>query len=185
MDHILKAARLAPSSSGLQLYGIVVVSSPAIREKIKPIAWGQGQITDCSHLLVFAAWNPYTAERINHIFGLTKAERGVRSPDWEAYRQKLLASYPVRDAQTNFEHAAREAYIGPGAALIAAAFEVVDSTPMEGFDPAALDQILGLPARGLRSLTIMPLGYREDDKDRLVNLKKVRRPRSQFVIEVK
>ena len=71
-----------------------------------------------------------------------------------------------------------------GAALIAAAFEEVDSTPMEGFDAKALDQILNLPARGLRSVAIMPLGYREEDKDWLVNLKKVRRHRDQFVTDV-
>jgi nitroreductase len=69
-------------------------------------------------------------------------------------------------------------------ALVAAAFEEVDSTPMEGFDPKALDGILGLGARGLRSVAIMPLGYREEASDWLVNLKKVRRPRDQFVIEV-
>lgn len=183
VERILEAARLAPSSSGLQPYEIVVVSNPAVREQIKPIAWGQGQITDCSHLLVFAAWNTYTAERINQMFDLTNAERGSTNEGWEAYRQKLLASYPSRDAQINFEHAARQAYIGLGAALIAAAFEEVDSTPMEGFDPEALDQILGLSARGLRSVVIMPLGYREADKDWLVDLKKVRRPRSQFVID--
>jgi nitroreductase len=184
VERILEAARLAPSSSGLQPYDIVVVSSPAVREQIKPIAWGQGQITDCSHLLVFAAWDTYTAERINQMFDLTNAERGGTNEGWEAYRQKLLASYPSRPAQTNFEHAARQAYIGLGAALIAAAFEAVDSTPMEGFDPEALDKILGLPERGLRSVAIMPLGYREVSKDWLVNLKKVRRPRSQFVIDL-
>ncbi|MNW12679.1 Oxygen-insensitive NAD(P)H nitroreductase [compost metagenome] len=84
----------------------------------------------------------------------------------------------------NFQHAARQAYIGMSAALIAAAFEEVDSTPMEGFDPAALDEILNLKARGLRSVAIMPLGYRADEGDWLVNLKKVRRPREQFVTEV-
>jgi nitroreductase len=68
---------------------------------------------------------------------------------------------------------------------MAAAFEEVDSTPMEGFDAKALDGILGLEKLGLRSVAIMPLGYREEDKDWLVNLKKVRRPREQFVTEVK
>ena len=85
----------------------------------------------------------------------------------------------------NFQHAARQAYIGLGTALIAAAAEGVDATPMEGFDPAALDEILGLRAKGLRSVIILPLGYREEDKDWLVNLKKVRRPNTQFVSEVK
>jgi nitroreductase len=184
VDRILDAARLAPSSSGLQPYDIIVVSSMAVREQIKPIAWNQGQITDCSHLLVFAAWDTYTPERINMMFDMTNSQRGGTNDGWEAYRQSLLSTYPQRDAQTNFEHAARQAYIGLGVALMAAAFEEVDSTPMEGFDPKALDGILGLGARGLRSVAIMPLGYREETPDWLVNLKKVRRPREQFVIEV-
>jgi nitroreductase len=185
VDRILEAARLAPTSSGLQPFEIIVVTSKDVREQIKPKAWGQGQITDCSHLLVFAAWDTYTAERINAMFDMTNAQRGGTNEGWENYRQMLLNSYPARDAQTNFEHAARQAYIGLGAALIAAAFEEVDSTPMEGFDPKALDDILGLKARGLRSVAIMPLGYRDDSGDWLVNLKKVRRPREQFVTEVK
>ncbi len=184
VERILEAARLAPTSSGLQPYEIFVVTNPAVREQIKPIAWNQGQITDCSHLLVFAAWDNYTPERINMMFDLVNTERGSSNEGWEAYRQMLLGSYPARDAQTNFEHAARQAYIGLGAALIAAAFEEVDCTPMEGFDPKALDTILGLPARGLRSVAILPLGYREASGDWLVNLKKVRRPRAQFITEI-
>ena len=185
VDRILEAARLAPTSSGLQPFEIIVVTSKDVREQIKPKAWGQGQITDCSHLLVFAAWDTYTAERINAMFDMTNAQRGGTNEGWENYRQMLLNSYPARDAQTNFEHAARQAYIGLGAALIAAAFEEVDSTPMEGFDPKALDEILGLNARGLLSVALMPLGYRDEEGDWLVNLKKVRRPREQFVTEVK
>jgi nitroreductase len=185
VERILEAARLAPTSSGLQPFEIIVVTSKEVREQIKPKAWGQVQITDCSHLLVFAAWDTYTAERINAMFDMTNAQRGGTNEGWENYRQMLLNSYPARDAQTNFEHAARQAYIGLGAALIAAAFEEVDSTPMEGFDPKALDEILGLNARGLRSVAIMPLGYRDESGDWLVNLKKVRRPREQFVTEVK
>jgi nitroreductase/dihydropteridine reductase len=185
VDRIVEAARLAPTSSGLQPFELIVVTNPAVREKIRAIAWNQAQITDGSHLLVFAAWDNYTAERINMMFDLTNAQRGGTNEGWEAYRQKLLAGYPPRDPQVNFEHAARQAYIGLGAALIAAAYEEVDSTPMEGFDPAALDEILDLRAKGLRSVAILPLGYRESDKDWLVNLKKVRRPREQFVSEVK
>jgi nitroreductase len=68
--------------------------------------------------------------------------------------------------------------------MMSAAFEGVDCTPMEGFEPAAVDEILGLRARGLRSVVILPLGYREADKDWLVNLKKVRRPNAEFITEV-
>ncbi|WP_439112408.1 nitroreductase family protein [Hydrogenophaga sp.] len=185
VDRILEAARLAPTSSGLQPFEIIVVTNPAVREQIKPIAWNQAQITDGSHLLVFAAWDNYTVERINHMFDLTNEQRGGTNEGWENYRQMLLNSYPQRDAEVNFQHAARQAYIGLGAALIAAAFEAVDSTPMEGFDPSKLDGILKLRERGLRSVAIVPLGYRAEAGDWLVNLKKVRRPREQFVTEVR
>ena len=181
VDRIIEAARLAPTSSGLQPFEIIVVTNSAVREQLKTAARGQAQITDGSHLLVFAAWDNYTAERINMMFDLTNAERG----GWENYRQMLLKNYPARTPDVNYEHAARQAYIGLGACLIAAAFEEVDATPMEGFDPKAVDAILGLSARGLRSVVLVPLGYRAAVGDWLENLKKVRRPTAQFVTEVK
>ena len=184
VERILEAVRLTATSSGLQPYEVVVVTNPELREQIKPHAWGQAQITDCSHLLVFAAWDNYTPERINMMFDLVNEQRGFKNEGWEAYRQKLLAAYPPRDAETNYQHAARQAYIGVGTALIAAAYEEVDSVPMEGFDPAKVDEILGLRERGLRSVVMIPLGYREVEGDWLVKLKKVRRARDQFVIEM-
>ncbi|MFZ6725691.1 NAD(P)H-dependent oxidoreductase [Undibacterium sp. MH2W] len=185
LDKILEAIRLTATSSGLQPYEVLVVSNKEIREKIKPVAWNQGQITDASHLLVFAAWDNYTAERINKMFDLTNDVRGFKNEGWENYRNMLLSTYPTRDAEVNFQHAARQAYIALGTALVAAAEEQVDSTPMEGFDPAAVDEILGLRAKGLRSVVILPLGYREAEGDWLVNLKKVRRPSDDFISEVK
>ena len=184
LERILEATRLAPTSSGLQPYEILVVSNKEIREKIKAIAWNQGQVTDCSELLVFAAWDNYTTERINTMFDLVNEKRGFTNEGWENYRNMLLNTYPQRSAQVNFEHAARQAYIGLSVALVAAAYEEVDSTPMEGFDPAALDEILGLKARGLRSVALLPLGYRDESGDWLVNLPKVRRAREEFVTEV-
>ena len=180
VERILEAVRLTASSSGLQPYELIVVTNPELRAQIKPHAWGQQQITDCSHLLVFAAWDNYTVERINMMFDLVNEERGFVNEGWENYRQQILATYPGRDAETNYQHAARQAYIGVGTALIAAAEEEVDSTPMEGFDPAKVDEILGLKARGLRSVVMIPLGYRAAEGDWLENLKKVRRARSQF-----
>jgi nitroreductase/dihydropteridine reductase len=185
VDRILEAVRLAPTSSGLQPFEILVVTNSGLRQAIKAIAWNQSQITDGSHLLVFAAWDNYTADRINMMFDLTNQVRESKNEAWENYREMLLGKYPARSAQENFEHAARQAYIGLGVALVAAAFEEVDSTPMEGFDNAALDELLKLQSRGLKSVAIMPLGYREADQDWLVNLKKVRKPRAKFVTEVK
>ena len=184
VERIIEAARLAPTSSGLQPYEILLVTNPEIRKRIAEVAWNQQQVVDGSHLLVFAAWDDYTAERINQMFDYTNEVRGFRNEGWEAYRQQLLATYPQRGADVNFSHTARQAFLGLGAALIAAAFEEVDSVPMEGFDPAAVDDILGLRARGLKSVAMLPLGYRADAGDWLVDLPKVRRPREQFVTEV-
>jgi nitroreductase len=184
VDRIVEAARLAATSSGLQPYEIIVVKSQAVREQMKPKAFGQSQITDGSHVLVFAAWDDYTPERINMMFDLHNTERNSKDEGWENYRKMLLGSYPTRGAEANFQHAAKQAYIGLGTALIAAAFEEVDATPMEGFDPAGIDEILGLKARGLRSAVILALGYRDTAQDWLVNLKKVRRSGTQFVTKV-
>jgi hypothetical protein len=185
VDQILEAIRLTASSSGLQPYEVLVITNQEIREQIKPIANGQSQITDCSHLLVFAAWDNYTAERINDAFDMTEEIRNFTSEAGTAYRQMLLKAYPARDAEVNFTHAAKQVYIGLGTALIAAAYEEVDSTPMEGFDPKALDAILNLREKGLRSVVMLPLGYRKSDEDWLLKLKKVRRPKESFISWIK
>ncbi|TXE11579.1 NAD(P)H-dependent oxidoreductase [Seonamhaeicola algicola] len=181
VERILEAARLAPTSSGLQPFEIFVVKNQDIKEQIKPIAWNQRVITECSHLLVFAAWDTYTADRINYMFDLTNDIRGFKNEGWENYRQMLLNSYPQKDAEENFNHAAKQAYIAFSQAIAAAAFEGVDATPMEGFDPEAVDKILGLREKGLRSAVLLPLGYREEENDWLVNLVKVRKPMEDLV----
>ncbi|WP_339926259.1 NAD(P)H-dependent oxidoreductase [uncultured Cyclobacterium sp.] len=181
VDNIIEAISLAPTSSGLQPFEVIVITNQEIKEQIKPIAWNQSVITDCSHLLVFAAWDTYTEERINKMFDLTNEERGFTNEGWENYRKQLLATYPKRPADENFNHAAKQAYIAFSQAISAAAFEGVDSTPMEGFDPNALDEILGLKEKGLRSCVVLPLGYRDSEKDWLVNLKKVRKSKADLV----
>ncbi|MGB1313322.1 nitroreductase family protein [Bizionia paragorgiae] len=181
IDRILEAARLAPTSSGLQPFEIFVIKNQKIKEQIKPIAWNQSVITDCSHLLVFAAWDTYTEDRINFMFDLTNDIRGFKNEGWENYRQMLLNSYPQQDAEVNFNHAAKQAYIAFSQAIAAAAFEGVDATPLEGFDPEAVDQILGLREKGLRSAVLLPLGYRKTEDDWLVNLVKVRKSTEDLV----
>ena len=181
IDTIIEAASLAPTSSGLQPFEIMVVTNQEVKEKIRVIGWNQPVITDCSHLLVFAAWDNYTAERINKMFDLTNEIRGFKNEGFENYRQMLLGLYPQRDPEVNFQHAARQAYIAFSQAIAAAAFEGVDSTPIEGFDENALDEILGLRAKGLRSCVILPLGYRDAENDWLVNLVKVRKSKEDLV----
>ncbi|MEP0714249.1 NAD(P)H-dependent oxidoreductase [Algoriphagus sp.] len=181
VDYILEAIRLSASSSGLQPYEILVITDPEVKEKIKPIAWNQSQITDASHVLVFAAWDNYTEERINAVFKFNNEQRNIPDSMTDDYRTMLLKNYGAKTAEENFTHAAKQAYIALGTALIAAAEQEVDSTPMEGFDPAALDEILDLKSKGLRSVIVLPLGYRNEEGDWLVNMKKVRTPKEKFV----
>lgn len=185
IERIIEAVRLAPTSSGLQPFELFVVTNASIREKIRAVAWNQSQVTDCSHLLVFAAWDDITEARVNMMFDLTNEVRGFKNEGWENYRQMLLGIVADRGTEGNYQAAARQAYIGLGAALIAAAFEEVDATPMEGFDPVAVDEILDLKSRNLRSVVMLPLGYRAAEGDWLVNLRKVRRKREDFVTEIK
>lgn len=183
VDQILEAIRLAPTSSGTQPFEVFVVTNPEIRADLQKVAWNQAQITDGSHLLVFAAWDNYTAERIDAVTDQMREERG-EIPMLGEYYKNLKATYLPRDAEVNYQHAARQAYIALGIALIAAAELEVDSTPMEGFDPKKVDEILGLGERGLRSVILLPLGYREADKDWLLPMKKVRKPRDGFVTDI-
>jgi len=183
VDTIIEAIRLAPTSSGTQPFEVVVVTKPEVLSEICAAAGDQAQITDGSHLLVFAAWDNYTAERIDAVTELNVQERGDL-PMLNAYYDNLKNNYVPRDAEVNYAHAARQAYIALGIALVAAAEQEVDSTPMEGFDPRKVDEILGLKERGLRSVVLLPLGYRDPTGDWLLSMKKVRKPLETFVTEI-
>ncbi len=183
VDAIVEAIRMAPTSSGTQPFELFVVTNADIRDQITEAAGGQAQITDGSHLLVFAAWDNYTAERIDNVVDLNVSARGDL-PMLHTYYDNLKSNYLPREAEVNYAHAARQAYIALGIALIAAAEQEVDSTPMEGFDPYAVDKILGLKTRGLRSVVLLPLGYRDEGSDWLLPMGKVRKSRDTIVTEV-
>lgn len=183
VDYIIEAARLAPSSAGFQPVELIVISNKELLEKIKPIANNQTQITDASHLLVFAAWDNYTPERIHGVFDLINAERKMPHESTLDFRNRMLGHFETKTPEENFQHAARQAYISFGLAIAAAAEQKVDATPMEGFNGPALDELLGLNKKGLKSVTILPLGYRDETGDWLLNLKKVRKPLNQFLTE--
>ncbi len=182
VDKIVEAARMAPTSSGLQQFRVAVISDQELKEKIVPIAMGQQIIAECSHLLVFAAWNCYTEERIDSIYDYTTDQRGLPRGRFSSYTDRLKESYLPQSAEENFVHTARQAYIGFGMAIAQAAELKVDSTPMEGFLPDELDELLGLKEKGLRSVTLLALGYRDAEGDWLSGMKKVRNPKEAFVL---
>lgn len=184
LDNILEAIRLAPSSAGLQPYTVVVVENKALLQQIHDQAAQQAQIPDASHLLVFAAYDQTTDKNVQETFQLTADIRNMPFDNLKAYAERVSGYITSRSADDNFNWAARQAYIALGHAVVAAAVEQVDATPMEGFDPHKMDEILGLKEKGLRSVVILALGYRDAANDFLAGAKKVRRPAEELFIHV-
>lgn len=180
VDTIVEAIRMAPTSSGTQPFELILVTNLEVRAKIRVAAMDQSPITDCSHLLVFAAWDNYTEDRIDEVTQLNISARG-EIPLIHQYYGNLKTNYLPRKAEINYAHAARQAYIALGIGLVAAAEQQVDSTPMEGFDPIAVDKILNLGERGLRSVVLLPLGSRDPTGDWLLPMAKVRKARERMV----
>lgn len=179
LDQILEAIRQAPSSNGFQPYDVLVVTDPAVREKLRAAAYNQPQITEAPHVLVFAAWDNIHEENLGKVFDNFAQVRGVSDALTER-RKSSLANFASKSADENFHHAAQQAFIGLGFGLAAAAELQMDSSPMGGFNPAQFDEILGLKEKGLRSVAILCLGYRAPEGDWLVGLKKVRRPKAEM-----
>jgi len=184
LDAILEAIRLSPSSSGLQPYKIFVINDKEVLKQIQPIAMGQSQIVDCSHLLVFASWNNYTLEKMEKVFNYTLTERGLPLDKMDDYKNNLWGMYSQLPEDFHAKHAAKQAYIALGVGLVAAARQRVDATPMEGFDPNALDEFLKLNEKGLKSSCLLALGYRDAENDWLSGMKKVRMPKEELFIKL-
>ncbi len=184
VDQILEAIRLAPSSNGFQPFDVMVVTNPAIREKLKAAAFNQPQLTEASVVLVFAAWANINADNLGKVFDNFAAVRGA-SESLAERRKSSIAGFEKKTAEENYHYAAQQAFIGLGFGLAAAAELKVDSSPMGGFNPTQFDEILGLKEKGLRSVAILCLGQRASEGDWLVGLKKVRRPRDAMFHEVK
>ncbi|MBK1896052.1 NAD(P)H-dependent oxidoreductase [Chryseobacterium paridis] len=184
IEQILEAIRMSPSSSGLQPFKVLVITNQELKEKLYPVSWEQKQILQASHLLVFAAWDEYTPERVNTFFEFSNKERNLPSSATDDYRLKLLGILDQRSKEQHFVGAAHQAYLALGFGLLAAAHVKVDATPLEGFDSEAYDEILNLREQGLKSTVLLALGYRDEENDWLVNLKKVRRSNEELFIEI-
>jgi nitroreductase len=181
INNILEAARLAPSGIGLQPYEIIVISNVEIKNKILPIAMNQAQIVESSHLLVFAVWDEYSKERIDKVFDYLTEKRNVDSIKYNKQREFSKQFFGNMSVEENFHHAAKQANIALGLVILEAASAGIDSTPMEGFDPIALDEFLKLPSKDLRSSMLLALGYRDQENDWNLKLEKVRKPFEEFV----
>ena len=180
VEQIVEAARLAPTSSGLQQFRLIVVGNQELKEKMVAGALNPDCMSECSHVIVFAAWDEYTPERIDAIYDKTTDERGLVRGRFKRYTDMLKENFAKMSKEEQFQHAANQSFIALGLALAQAAELKVDSTPIGGFDPKLVDELLGLPAKGLRSVSLLYLGYADDERDWLGKMKKVRNSMEEF-----
>lgn len=178
------AIQLAPSSFGLQPWKAVIVSNPLIREQLKVAAWGQTQITDASHLVVFAVQTNLDAAYVDKFIATTATTRNVSAESLATQRDMMASFVTGKNAEWLKAWAARQAYLGLGTMLTVAAHEQIDACPMEGFDPTQFTTILGLDKVGLEVVVIAAVGFRSAD-DQYAAAAKVRFPQSDLIIEVK
>ena len=184
LNTILEAIRLSASSAGLQPYTVIVIDNHELKGKIHELACPQPQIVEGSHLLVFASWTSVEAAQVDTFMQLIADTRGVSAESLTPFSDSIKGSLLNKTPEDRANWAARQAYIALGSGLIAAATEHIDATPMEGFNAAALDEILDLPTKGLHSVALLALGYRDAEKDFLSKAPKVRRSRKDLFIEL-
>ncbi|MFC6269523.1 NAD(P)H-dependent oxidoreductase [Frigoriflavimonas asaccharolytica] len=183
LNKILEAARLAPTSSGLQPFRVIVVEDQDLKNKMVEGALNPEVMRDCSQVLVFAAWDSYSDEKIDKVYDHHTDVRDLPRGRFGSYTDKIKEIYNAQTAEENFAHTARQTYIALGLAMAQAAELKVDSTPAEGFDNEVVDKILNLKDLGLKSVTLLYLGYRDEENDYLAHMKKVRIPMEEFIIK--
>jgi nitroreductase/dihydropteridine reductase len=184
IDQILEAINLTASSCGIQPYRVFVITNPETRQKL-----GEGsfntQIYDSSHILVFAGFNEINNEYIADYVGMIEQQRNLEKGMLDIFKDTLVSFFSTQTPEENAIWSDKQAYIGLGTALIAAAELKVDATPMEGFDPKVFDEVLGLSEKGLHASVIISLGYRDAENDYLALAPKVRLPIEEFSIRIK
>lgn len=179
LERILTAIKLSASSAGIQPYRLLVIENADLRKELG-LASGNPQITEASHLLVFAAFGSVNEKALDTYIELISKERDVSIESLELFREKGLGGLLNKTDAEYLSWATKQAYIALGTGLIASAAEKVDATPMEGFDANRFDEILGLKEKGLKSVVLMSLGYRDEENDPFAKFKKVRWPMEQF-----
>jgi len=182
LNTIIEATRLAPSGFGLTPYSIIVVEDEETRKKLLPAFYNQAQVVDGSAVIVFAAWNTISEKEIEQYMQEIAEERGVAVDTLKDFSGAINGSFKNKTPEQARVWADKQAYLALGFTLIAAAAEEIDATPMEGFKPDAVDEILGLTALGLHSAVAVTLGYRDAANDYLSGAKKVRRASEKLII---
>lgn len=183
LDRILEATKLAPSSYGLTPYKVIVVEDQDIKQQLQGACYGQTQLVDSSVVLVFATWDNITEESVDTYMNEIATQREISVDMLADFSGMLKGSINSMNDEQKQTWAQKQTYIGLGFALVAAATEEVDTTPMEGFVPQQVDEVLGLKELGLKSSVVLTLGYRDADNDYLASLKKVRWNDDTFFIK--
>jgi len=183
LNFITEAINLSASSCGLQPYRVFAIENAELKAKLGATSFNQ-QITQSSHLLVFAAYNKVTTEHVQNLVKLMAEKQGVAIESLNGLFTTMDSYFKGRSDHENKHWAEKQTYIALGTALIAAANIKVDATPMEGFDPELFDEILGLKDKDLHSVVILSLGYRDQANDYLADSPKVRIPIDEMVINV-
>ena len=182
MNTILEATKLAPSSFGLTPYNIIVIEDEETRKNLQPHFYNQPQVGESSALVIFATWNSITEKEVAAYMQEIAEERGVPVESLNDFAGYINGSIKNLTAEQLQIWAAKQTYIALGFALVAAATEEIDATPMEGFKPDAVDEALGLKELGLHSAVAVTLGYRDAANDYLSGAKKVRRAPEKLII---
>lgn len=180
LDEILNAINLAATSYGLQPFTVIAVSNSEVKAKLQEAAYGQVQVGSSSHVLVFAVPTKLTAEHIDTYVQLVAKTRNMPAEALEGYKQMMLNTVGALPAEQQQVWCAKQAYIALGTALTAAATLKVDACPMEGFNAAQFDEILGLTAKGLKTVVMMPIGYRHAE-DASAKYAKVRKAKNDLI----
>ena len=183
LDELLKTIQLAPSSIGLQAYKVLVIEDAAIRQKLREAANNQSQVTDASQIIIFASEinldTDYVKRNIDHV----AKTRQIGRENLEGFEQMVNGYVSGLTAEQKINWSHKQTYIALGVLLIAAAELGVDACPMEGFDVAKFDEILGLKEKGLTTSVMATIGFRAADDD-YSKLAKVRKPKEELFIHI-
>lgn len=180
LNTLLESIQLSASSYGLQPYEIIVVKNEKIREQLKAAAWNQTQITDASYVLVFANLKSVNEAYVDTYLDNIAETRNMSREDLKGMEDMIKSTTLQLPAELQNTWAAKQAYIALGNLLSAAASLKIDTCPMEGFDAAKFDEILGLGEKNLTTAVIAPIGYRSEE-DHYQHLAKVRKSKSDLI----
>lgn len=182
VELLKKAFNLTATSFGLQPLKLIVISNKELQEKFIDVAFGQRQVADASHLLVICIENDTSSDDINAYFDNVNETRGSDEQTISSFRNQLLEMYDKKSIEEKQNSAKDQAYIALGNLMTVCAVEKIDACPMEGFLPHKADELLNLKDKNLKSVLLLPVGFRAED-DFMSSLKKVRKPINELILE--